>query len=103
MKATITERGNGFPSVGQYVSSVRDGNIYRVTAIVGRIQTHGPGQGNTIEAEVEMADWTDIDDETEPRASCVLVTAESCSVCGSEEINHTHSGPQCIRYGAYLD
>lgn len=63
MNATITERGNGFPDVGDYVAG-DDGEVYRVVRWThdGRIFTGRPGAGNSICAEVELADWDDIDD-----------------------------------------
>jgi hypothetical protein len=68
MKATIHEMGNGFPSVGSYVSG--DGTLYEVTAILGRIQTHEAGRANTLSVDVEEADYADCDadDEFQARA-----------------------------------
>ena len=71
MTATIYEKGNGFPSVGEYVSG-DDGEPYRVISLgVGYIQTGSPGVGNRIEGcEVELADWRDVYDD--PVSSAVL-------------------------------
>ena len=71
-KATISERGNGFPDVGDYVSG-DDGEVYVVTAIPsGRIETHGSGAANTIDAEVALADWSDVDDDSEPVCTAII-------------------------------
>lgn len=76
MNATIYERGNGFADVGDYVSG--DGNLYRVTATSGNIQTGNPGSGapNYMAAEVEEADWDDLTDE---QADAIICT---CTVAG---------------------
>jgi hypothetical protein len=62
LEATIHERGNGFPDVGDYVAG-DDGEAYRVVAFVGPIHTSVPGAGNYIYARVALADWDDVDDE----------------------------------------
>lgn len=71
--ATIYERGNGLPDVGDYVAG-DDGEVYRVVSLDGRIQTAqtGSGRGNSISAIVALADWADVDDDTEPTCSAVL-------------------------------
>lgn len=69
MKATIQERGNGFPSVGDYAPG-DDGNLYRIVALSGRIQT--AQSSNYIYAEVESADWLDCPEEDEFPALVVL-------------------------------
>ena len=70
MKAIITERGNGFPGIGDYVAG-DDGEVYRVVRChSGRISTGQSGSGNSIRAEVELADWDDIDDEAEGDMTC---------------------------------
>jgi len=63
--AVIHERGNGLPDVGDYVSC--DGDLYRVTGLIGQIQTGAAGEGNWIRATVEPADWDDLGDDDEPR------------------------------------
>jgi hypothetical protein len=75
-KATIQERGNGLPDVGDYVSG-DDGNLYRVTSLGGTIHTGRPGQGNYVYGEVELADWSDVDDDSEPVCSAVLSEDEA--------------------------
>lgn len=62
--ATIQERGNGFPSAGDYVPG-DDGNLYLIVSTGGNICTHGPGVANDIEAVVELADWDDCDEDEE--------------------------------------
>ncbi len=67
---TIHEEGNGLAGVGDYVSCA-DGNVYRVTRLLhgGRISTNGPGAGNSVDAELELADWDDISEDDEPTCS----------------------------------
>lgn len=72
MKATIQEWGNGFPRVGDYVVGY-DGELYRVTSMDTRIFTgNSPGEPNYLYAEVELADWSDIEDDKEP-ITCTAV------------------------------
>lgn len=72
IKATITERGNGLPDVGDYVPG-DDGQLYRVVAIDSNIQTgRRPGEGNWTRARVELADWSDCEESEEHSASCTL-------------------------------
>lgn len=72
MKATIEERGNGFPGNGEYV--VEAGELYRIVDIgSGRIETRGCGAPNVMpDVTVEPADWQDISDDQEPYATCVV-------------------------------
>lgn len=74
-QAKIIERGNGLVDVGDYVAG-DDGEVYTVVSITGPIHTGGPGSGNYVYAEVELADWSDVDDDNEPSCSAVL--------CGDE-------------------
>lgn len=69
--ATITEHGNGFPEVGDYVPG-DDGELYRIVAFQSRISTQSAGQGNTIQAELELADWDDCDEDDVHSASATL-------------------------------
>ena len=73
MKATIQERGNGFCDIGDYVSEA--GNLYRVTAMGSNIHTgqSGNGEANTVDAEVEDADWDDISDAEADSIICSCV------------------------------
>lgn len=73
IKATISEQGNGFPDVGDYVTG-NDGEVYEVLSLGPRIETRGPGAGNCIPGcELQLADWTDdITDDNEPTCSAVL-------------------------------
>jgi len=59
MEATIYEAGNGFPAVGEYLQC--DGDLYIITATGSSISTHRAGIGNSIAAEVEPADWDDLE------------------------------------------
>ena len=69
---TIHERGNGFPEVGDYVAG-DDGEVYRVSSIRGRIHTgQSCGDANYVHATVELADWDDVDDLSEPVCSATL-------------------------------
>lgn len=74
--ATIYERGNGFPDVGDYVPG-DDGNLYLVTAMGPRILTGGPGVSNHIPyCEVDLADWSDCEEGDEFSAQAVLCESE---------------------------
>ena len=70
-QATIEERGNGFPSVGDYVPG--DDGLYRVVSIDSRIETgRAPGCSSWIRATVEEADWEDCDEGEEFPASVLV-------------------------------
>lgn len=69
--ATIYEQGNGFPGTGDYVAG-DDGEVYRVASTGSRITTHAPGVGNSIEAEVEISDWSEINEDEEPTCLAVI-------------------------------
>lgn len=69
--AKIEERGNGFPSVGDYVSG-EDGTLYRVLSAGSTIHTTG-GRSNWITAQVEECDWSDCDEGDEFQASVEIV------------------------------
>lgn len=71
MDAAIYERGNGLPDVGDFVAG-DDGEVYTVTRFRGPIHTSGAGGGNYIYGEIELADWSDVDDDNEPLCSAVL-------------------------------
>lgn len=73
--ARIVERGNGFPSVGDYVPSP-NGNLYRVEYTLGPIQTTGL-QGNWCETMVSEADWRDCPEGEEHSSRCVIVGDEN--------------------------
>jgi len=62
-EATIEERGNGFPDVGDYVPG-DDGQLYRVVTLTRRIETGtSSGAANWMGATVEEADWDDCAEE----------------------------------------
>lgn len=69
--AMIYERGNGFAGVGDYVSTA-DGEVYRVVHTYGPIHTDDSVRGNYIHAVVTDADWSDVDDDTEPYCSAIV-------------------------------
>lgn len=71
--ATIYEQGNGLADVGDYVAG-NDGEVYVVVELLhgGRIETHGPGCGNSVDAVVALADWSDVNDDNEPVCGAVL-------------------------------
>lgn len=73
--ATVHERGNGLPEVGDYVPG-SGGNLCRIEAFVGPIHTGRPGSGNYIHALVTEADWDDIADGEEFPAKVRLMVAE---------------------------
>lgn len=63
LEATITEMGNGLPTVGDYVPG-DDGGLYRVVALEGPIHTGGAaGAANYRHATVEPADWSDVEED----------------------------------------
>lgn len=59
-QAKIIERGNGFPSDGDYVADSED--LYRIVGDLGPIQTTGV-RGNWVYAELELVDWCDCDED----------------------------------------
>jgi hypothetical protein len=69
-RATIEERGNGLADVGDYVAG-DDGEVYIVDKLIGPIHTNGCGP-QYIHADLSLADWTDVDDDTDPRCGAVL-------------------------------
>lgn len=71
VRAKISECGNGLPDVGDYVAG-DDGEVYTVTALSGPIHTGAPGVGNYIYGSVELADWSDVDDDNEPQCSATI-------------------------------
>lgn len=89
-KATIHERGNGFPDEGAYVPG--EGLLWRVVRIEGRICTGNSSKGgsNYVYAEVEEAEWEDCPEEDEFPAEVVTAPKESVGWCprcdaGTEE------------------
>ena len=70
--ATVYERGNGLPDVGDYVSD-DEGNLWQIAGALGRIETSGC-QGNHCDCQVIPADWDDLGDE-EPFPAVALVAA----------------------------
>lgn len=70
--ATIESLGNGLCDVGEYVSC--DGELYQVVSFVGPIQAGRNGGGDWIRARVVLADWSDVDDDTEPR--CIAIVGD---------------------------
>jgi hypothetical protein len=74
IKATVHERGNGLPDVGDYVSG-DDGEVYEVTKLVGPIHTGSLGVGNHMHAYVKLACWTDVTDDNEPVCGAVIEVA----------------------------
>lgn len=47
-KARIHEAGNGLPSLGSYCYEPASDTVYRVAWLDSRIETHGPGIGNSV-------------------------------------------------------
>lgn len=59
LEATITEQGNGFPSVGTLLYDADSNSVYKVVSI-GNIQTgRSSGAGNWCTATLEDAEETD--------------------------------------------
>lgn len=57
IKATITENGNGLPSIGELCYDPLTDTVYRIVAWDGgdRISTHAPGMGNSVNVLLEDA------------------------------------------------
>jgi hypothetical protein len=78
----ITERGNGFPSVGERVYDSETDTVYELTAdcFGGRISTGPCGAGNycTMEAVVfgDASDLTDEEFESLPEVGVSVVEKE---------------------------
>lgn len=69
--ATLSERGNGLPDVGDYVPG-DDGQLYRVTER-GQLNTGlRPGESNWCRAVVELVDWSDCPDGEEHTAQAIV-------------------------------
>jgi hypothetical protein len=76
MKATIVERGNGFPGVGSYVPG-DDGKLYEVISLDSRVNIGvRPGASNWMLATVELADWNDCEPGDEYPAQCITPKEE---------------------------
>lgn len=71
-RGTIEERGNGFPDLGDYVKG-DDGEVYVVRRLGRSIETGRTGNPNVIPGcDLELADWANVDDDTEPTCTVVL-------------------------------
>ena len=70
IKATITENGNGLPSIGEICYDANTDTVYRIIGWDGsdRISTNGPGCGNSVNVLLEergsASDTTDEEWET---------------------------------------
>jgi hypothetical protein len=55
IKATITENGNGLPSIGEICYDASTDTVYTIIGWdgSGRISTHGPGCGNSVNVLLE--------------------------------------------------
>lgn len=55
IKATITENGNGLPSIGSLCYDASTDTVYTVAAWdeSDRISTNGPGRGNSVDVILE--------------------------------------------------
>ena len=69
LKATVYERGNGFPKAGAYVPG-SDDKLYRVVRLSGYINT--TGGNNNVGTIVELADWYDCEESEVFEASVTL-------------------------------
>lgn len=72
IRATIHERGNGFPDVGDHVAG-DDGEVYRIVAQPNtRIHTgqQGSGASNYMYAEVELSDWDQVSEAEYDDMTC---------------------------------
>lgn len=69
IEAKIEERGNGFPSAGDYVASTDD--LYRIVEMWGRTETTGL-RGNWRRAKVELVDWSECAESDQFPAQVVI-------------------------------
>ncbi len=55
IKATISENGNGLPSIGDICYDSSTDTVYTIIGWDGsdRISTHGPGAGNSVDVILE--------------------------------------------------
>lgn len=72
--ATVYERGNGLPDVGDYVPD-SEGNLWQIAGALGRIETSGH-RGNHCDCQVIPADWDDLEEGEEPFPAVVRVAAD---------------------------
>jgi hypothetical protein len=66
IKATITENGNGLPSIGELVYDSTTDTVYTIVGWDGSdyISTNGPGSGNSVNVLLEeRGDASDTTDE----------------------------------------
>jgi len=59
--AIITEAGNGFPNVGDYVTT--GDSLWEIVSLDSHVHLEYEGKGDWIRAEVIEADWADCDEE----------------------------------------
>jgi hypothetical protein len=61
----LTEKGNGFPRVGELIGFWDEGDarLFRVLPGRGSIETHSPGHGNTCFIDADEIDADDVADE----------------------------------------
>ena len=70
IKATITENGNGLPSIGEICYDANTDTVYTIVGWDGsdRISTNGPGCGNSVNVLLEeggsASDTTDAEWES---------------------------------------
>ena len=70
IKATITENGNGLPSIGEICYDANTDTVYKIVAWdeSDSISTNGPGAGNSVdvilEARGDASDTTEDEWET---------------------------------------
>lgn len=72
-EATIYERGNGFPDVGDYVPG-DDGELYRIVSMDTNIRTGAPGVGNHLDVRVVRVDWDAIPEGDEFLAQAIVAS-----------------------------
>lgn len=77
VEATIRERGNGLPDVGDYVAG-DDGQLYEVVETTGGIHCSpsGSGGGTYMHARVRLADWDDLSDDEADDVTCTATLSE---------------------------
>ena len=84
IKATITEQGNGLPSIGSICYDQSTDTVYEVVAWDGssRISTHGGGRGNSV--DVILHERGSASDTTEEEWSEIESSNYHVSVAASD-------------------
>jgi hypothetical protein len=85
IKATISENGNGLPSIGEICYDASTDTVYKIIGWDGsdRISTNGPGRGNSV--DVILEERGSASDTTEEEWSEIESSNYGVSVASEEE------------------